>query len=388
MKFSTLSKAGVVTLLGATLIGTSLGVQAGTQDSIFGNVEPALRERMFFRLNAIHAQAKTTAQDAYDVTGPVLSRADLQYVKDNGSNFFEDNAGDPLDYTTAANLLLSPTAGLTRQADRSGCASVRDGLGTPCGLRGRGSNRLSALALSVGYFLDEEYKWAVEAFVLSAPLKASVYGLGANGMNGKRMIDTKLLPPMVTFGRYFGTAKDALRPYLGAVASYAIFFDTRATNELNTYQAGSSEGDTTVKIKNAFGVGPMVGFKYEPPTSDWHLSFSIGKVRYKTEATLITNNTVIKDGAAVLGDYGAYITNAIVGGNNTYAQSNNGVVVTTTGAPVGYTAGQSVSLTEALMCDVAKNKNNSDACNLGTYVRKSSTVLDNTLFMLSVGHRF
>lgn len=388
MKFSTLSKVGVATLLGASLFGASVGVQAGApQDSIFGNVEPALRDRMFFRLNAVSATVKTTASDVRDVNGPVVSIPELENLRDNGSNFFSAADGNSLDYTLGVNQLLGAN-GLSRQAAVSGCASIAQGLGSPCGLKARGANHLNTLALSVGYFLDAEYKWALEAMVLSAPLKVSIYGEGNNWLNGKEVMSTKLLPPIVSLGRYFGNAKDSFRPYLGALASYAMFFDTRPTSNLNTYVGAASPNDTTISIKNSLGFGPMIGFKYQPASSNWHVSLNLGHVRYKTDATIITNNTTIKGDTPVLNDYGAYITNAIVGGNNSYRGPTNGIVVNTTGQPAGKTAGDVVPLTEALMCDLAFNRSGSTSCNLGTYVRKTTTVLDNTLFMLSVGHSF
>lgn len=388
MIFSTLSKVGFATLLGASLFGTSIAVQAGTpQDSIFGNVEPALRERMFFRLNAISATVKTTASDVRDVNGPVVSITELETLRDNGSNFFSAADGSSLDYTLGVNQLLGAN-GISRQAAVSGCASIAQGLGSPCGLKARGANHLNTLALSVGYFLDEDYKWALEAMVLSAPLKVSIYGEGNNWLNGKEVMNTKLLPPIVSLGRYFGNAKDSFRPYVGAMASYAMFFDSRATSSLNTYVGAASPNDTTISIKNSFGVGPMIGFKYQHPSSNWQVSLNVGNVRYKTDATIVTHNTVIKSNTPVLNDYGAYITNAIVGGNNAYTGSTNGIVVDATGQPAGKTAGDVVPLTEALMCDLAFNKSGSTSCNLGTYVRKTTTVLDNTLFMLSVGRSF
>lgn len=397
MKFSTTSKVRAAALLCATLSAVSTGAQAGaSQDSIFGNVEPALRDRMFFRVSFISASVKTTTKDTYDVTGPVVSRADVQYLKGSyasggsgaQSQYFVDETGSPLDYGLAGTLL---DGALTNQATRTGCASVAQGLGTPCGIKGRGTNRLNTTALSVGYFLDESYKWALEAFVLAAPLKAAVYGDGPNGLNGRKIIETKLLPPMVSLGHYFGGAKDSLRPYIGAAASYAIFFDTRATSDLNTYQGGASPSDTSVKINNAFGIGPVVGFRYQPESGGWFVGMSLGNMRYKTEATITTRNTTITSASQVTLDYGAYVTSAIVGGNNTYNNSTTGTQITanTSGPlPTGYTPGQVVPLTNALMCDLAKYKFNNDSCNLGTYVRKSSTILDNTLFMLSVGHNF
>lgn len=76
-------------------------------------------------------------------------------------------------------------------------------------------------------------------------------------------------------------------------------------------------------------------------------------------------------------DYGPNVVNTNVNGAenalNTYLRpqyKDTGYVVT------------------ALMCDLAATKYRNDNCNLGTFERKQNTVLDNTMFMFSVGRTF
>jgi len=40
------------------------------------------------------------------------------------------------------------------------------------------------------------------------------------------------------------------------------------------------------------------------------------------------------------------------------------------------------------MCDLAKLKYGNNECNHGTFVRRADTILDNTMFMFSVGRSF
>jgi outer membrane protein W len=393
MKFSTLSKAGFAASVCAALTAMSTGASAGTlQDTIFAKVEPSARDRMFFRLSYINAHVKTTTGDAYDVTGPVVARGDVnKYVGDGQTGFvsgFEYTGIDLSDHSGSSSLYTSfvGTAldgALITDSTYLNCASLAQGLGTPCGIKAKGTNTVGTMALSVGYFLDERYQWAVEAFVLAAPVKAGVYGDGKNHLNGKKIIDTKLLPPILKFGRYFGESTDVFRPYLGVAASYAVFYDTRATAEMNAYEGGGSPGDTTVKIKNVMGFGPFVGLNIQPKQSDWSVGLSVGKIRFKTEATLTTRNTVISDSSQVLLDYGL-VTNGVIANGNVVLQPQ----VSANGTPAGYVAGQTVSATTALMCDLARAKYGNNDCSHGTFVRRSATTLDNTMIMFNVGRNF
>lgn len=371
MKFSALSRTGFAVALSAVLASMMAPAQAETVDSIFAKVSPSVRDRMFFRINYIQANVKTTSGDAYDVTGPVVAYGDLRKMGTGGS----------YTYPRASNGLRGvyrTQAGVFEQALQddaaAGCQSELAGLGTPCGVRARAQAMVGTPALSVGYYLDSDFEWALEAYVLAAPLKVDVYGDGPNHINGQNIIKLKLLPPTAILGKYFGKKDDKIRPFVGLGGSYAIFFDERATDVLNTYQGGSSSGDTTVKVKNVFGFGPFLGLKANL-SDDWQISVNIGKLRYKTEATLTTRNTVIRDGAAVLSDYGANAQLASSGASSTLDTLND---------PNGL---QTNGITN-LMCDLAAAKYGSTTCNHGTFVRRQSTIMDNTMFVIGVGRSF
>jgi outer membrane protein len=373
-------------------VSESVWAQQMPGDSIYTRISPSIRDRAFMRLSYISANVKTTSGDAYDVTGPVIKRGEIASLLGTGSayatgNYYVTNkTGLPSTYRNIISTQLDDA--LTSEASATGCASMSSGIGTPCGIKAKASSMVGTPALSVGYFLTDEYTWMVEAYVLAAPLDVSVYGDGNNHLNGKNIINLKLLPPTAVLGRYFGDAKAKIRPFVGLGGSYAVFFDVRATDALNNYVGGSSAGDTSVSIKNALGFGPFVGMKAQLDDA-WHISLNVGKLRYKTEATLTTRNTVITSNSEVLLDYGDYVRQAISASNavlNSTVKSGN--------APTGYTAGQSIAGTTALMCDLARARTLAQtgtvgtSCNLGTYVRKQSTVLDNTMVMLSVGRQF
>jgi outer membrane protein len=387
MKFSTLSKAGFAASLCAALAGWSTGAQAGTlQDTIFAKVEPSVRDRMFFRLSYINVNIKTTSKDAYDVTGPVLAQGDVTALGDNGITFFTAGGSD-MSWALAAPLIDGSAGALINDAQVTSCAQLAGGLGTPCGIKAKSASRVATPALSVGAYIDDARSWSVEAFLLALPISADVYGDGENGLNGKKIIQTKLLPPLVVLGHHFGRRDSAFKPFLGLGASYAIFYGTKATESLNAYQGGAGAGDTTVSIKNAFAVGPFAGFKYEPKDGPWSFGLNIGKIRFKTTATLVTQNTVITGGTGVLKDYGPFFDYAVIQGAIPY-ENQGGITVTDGSGLVGFEAGDRVDISTALMCDLAKFKYGRNDCNHGTFVRKAKTTLDNTMFVFSVGRSF
>ena len=421
MKFSALSRTGFAVALSAVLASMMAPAQAETVDSIFAKVSPSVRDRMFFRLNYIYANVKTTSGEAYDVTGNVINKNDITtYLAPGNTSGTQQGAGkasandggtyeSPYYRSCFASGVATPSTTYAQCRSSSGLniyspsnptglntllldainsdvalgyINEAAGLGTPAGIKAKSADSAATPALSVGYFLSDEYTWFVEAFVLAAPLKVTVQGDGVNGsgrpngINGADIINAKLLPPTAILGRYFGGANDRIRPFVGIGGSYAMFFDVRATEALNRYQGGASSGDTTITIKNALGFGPFLGVR-TALDDDWHLNFSVGKLRYKTEATLITRNTTIRSDDAVTADYGPNVANANTGG----AESIDPKIL----------AGQQalgMRAVTALMCDLAATKYKNDNCNLGTFERRQSTVLDNTMFMFSVGRRF
>ncbi len=400
MKFNAWRGRAIAGLCAAWGLALPLAsAQAGTlQDTIFSKAVQEQKSRMFMKLNVISAHVRTTSKDAQDVTGPVLSRSDFGnhlYTNDFFSSF-ESKKKDASLPAESFDLFYDPADTwvgqtyfdiLDREYAASGCEAIRQGLGTPCGIKVKSATTMGTVAISLGYRLGEEAAWQVEAFVLAAPLATDVHGDGANQLRGQKIIETKLLPPIVTLGRQFGSAGQ-LRPYVGLGVSYAVFYDTRATQTLNAYQGGSGLGDTTVRIHNTWGLGPFVGASYE--LDDWQIGFTVGRLRFKPETTLTTNNTRITSDSLVLKDYGASASSQLVGAEGIYATGNpnSAITVKATGTPVGYTAGQAVPLTTAIMCDLARAKLGSNDCNLGTYKRRASTTLDATMFMLTIGRNF
>lgn len=398
-------RAGLATVLAAsaaTWVAPAMA-QMSPADTIFSQVAPSLRDRMFMRLNYVHANVKTTAGETYDVTGPVVGYNDIPSLIGEGSSGLAFNGGLSF-YSTDVRFLrkynsttLPVNAGAAWPLLKAGidntvdtCPRYAEGLGTPCGVRARSQTTVGTPAISVGYFLDDAHSWVVEAFLLAAPLKVDVFGQGNNGLDGKNIIKTKLLPPTAILSHYFGAKESKFRPFVGVGGSYAIFFDTRATSLLNEYVGGMSANDTSVSIKNAFGVGPFAGFKFQLD-DDWHINLNVGMLRYRTEATLITRNTVIRSGSAVLNDYGPDISTAIAAGDNSIGAptgSLGGRPIAKANDPAGFAPGQIVPGVTALMCDLASAKAQAPTCNFGSFTRKQSTKLDNTLFMFSVGRTF
>lgn len=380
MSVSGLSRLGVLMAMSAAALLLPTAQAQQSRESIFAKVEPSLRDRAFMRLNYIVANVKTSSSDARDVTGPVLNRGDIKKYLGPGTAYAADYLAGNTPYTKLSVSSANGTQFLDERLNNgmeldanNGCETVRDGLGTPCGIKARSGAMVGTPAVSVGYFFNDEYTWFVEAFVLAAPLRVSVYGDGNNNLNGREIIQLKLLPPVAILGRYFGEAQARVRPFVGFGASYAMFFDTKATSTLNTYQGGRSPGDTSVSLKNAMGYGPFAGVKMQLD-DDWHINLNIGKIRFKTEATLITRNTTITGDSEVLKAYGPAVQGAMQVGEELEVKDR--------------ATGADVSTTTAVMCLLAKYRDGREGCNLGTFVRKQSTVLDNTMFMLSVGRRF
>lgn len=267
---------------------------------------------------------------------------------------------------------------------------------TPQGIRAKSGNPSETLALSVGYFLNDDQNWAVEALVLGAPLRATVYGAGINDrgdpnqLTGREIIHTKMLPPMAKFGYYFGNKNWVVRPYVGIAAMYAIFFDTKTTSYFDEYQGGK----TSISLKNAFGVGPFIGLQSDVAKSGWQVGVSIGKIKIKTEATLVTRGTMFKTGDLALTDYKQTTADAIdqaesllTTANNNATNANNARATPFASTTYNIAPG---GMTTELMKDLAAYKQVAQGGDgtLGTFVRKQRSTLDNTIFMLSVGKSF
>ena len=357
------------------------------------------------RAGAVYVKIKTKSGDTYDVTGPVVTLSELENVFKGplsrysnidfslpGSSFTPQ---ENFDYLFTSDVLFDEQKGIPLLTNNMRANGIT-GIGTPPGIKGFAKPEAGTLGVSIGAFLDDDYKWLVEAYVLAAPISTSVNISGVTvranvprgqqpgeypiGIDGQEIIKTKLLPPVLMFGRYFGDEKSMFRPYLGAMGMYAIFYDTKATETLNSYVGGTNPGDTTVSIKNAFGLGPVMGLKVNL-WDDWHASLNVGHVKLKTQATLTTRNTRITSQSKIVQDLGSLSDN-ITTGESVYGSLSS--------CREGYEDACQIvirngGLTSMVMKGIMADRG---ADNLGTFVRKTNTTLTNTIFMLSVGRSF
>lgn len=401
--------------------GGHVGVANAADDGLALKMASSVRDRVFVRAGAIYVKIKTKSGDTYDVTGPVMTRDEIAAVVANRpliASVVTIPPGFSTTPSSIATLVTDASVGIPLlltvmdqgpdgvTAEDTGIASDDDdrilALGTPPGVKGKAANSASTAGFSLGLYLDDEYKWSVEAYVLAKPVSTSISAYGRPtyqaspdgdaldvvpfGLEGQKIMSTKLLPPLVLFGRHWQIGSTPLKFYTGVAAMYAMFYDTKATEALNSYVGGGNPGDTTISIKNTFGFGPMVGLKYDV-NDNWHVSLNVGSVKLKTTATLVTRNTTINKFTGAIYDYGYQTPPPSVDGlyansiadtaqvaefvtaryaNNPIVQANGGVTGIL-GKAVAALRGQD---------------------NLGTYVRKTKTELENTLFMLSVGRSF
>lgn len=321
------------------------------------NLQPS--KRFFARVGYTYIKPNTKSGETTDLSGPVIRYGEIS---------------SRTDYSNPSTALLVGQLDRAMEYDNVG------GLGIPGGVKSEAKGAGSP-TVELGMFLDDEQKWAVQGFVLALPFDNSIEGRGqvnhvsmdtgevtlsrANYLDGKTVVKTKQLPPTFILNRYFGSRGAKLRPSIGLGVTYAIFFDTQATDVLNEYSGGRTE----VKIKNAFGAGPFVGLQYQL-TDNIHLSGSLGYVKLKTEAKLTTRDTMFTSASPVLYDYSGAI-----------GRTNQGFTEMPA-APPFFAGG--AALVDDMLTTIARARGG----NLGTYVRRLKTELDPWVFNVSVGYSF
>ncbi len=395
--------------VGALLVMTALPAAAGPsiEDSLALSMSKGLRDRMFWNLSVVSTKTKTKSEQPRDMTPEIVSiqalsdmRADLVSKLPAGTVLTGSSVPSSLTtdqdkinwikqryYGTWEQFSIAGTPLLDAALQEDyGFAPGEGYLTTPQGIRAKSGNPSETAALSVGFYLNDDQNWAVEALVLGAPLRASVYGAGTNDRGepnqlvGKEIIRTKMLPPIAKFGYYFGNRDWVVRPYVGVAAMYAIFFDTKTTSYFDEYQGGK----TSISLKNAFGVGPFIGLQSDVAKSGWNVGLSVGKIKIKTEATLVTRGTMFGTGSLALQDYKQVTLDAINNGEELVlpqAQATEGRA-----GVVAFPNGFTTELVKDLAA-FKQAKQGGDGT-LGTFVRKQRSTLDNTILMLSVGKSF
>lgn len=333
-----------------------------------------VRDRLFMRIGYTSVITKTRSEDARDLSGFVLSRQDINGAIDTAA-LCSTNPSDPRLAGLNCARYDDQAGGIVWDTFVRG-SIVRDGLdaegvsgiGTPPGIRARSQKNIGTPTVSIGYWLDQDRKWLLEGYVLAAPLKVDITGEGTNpsgqpnGINGKVIATTKLLPPLVIGSYNFGEANAMFRPYVGVGAMYAVFFGAKATPDLERYVGGP----TTITTKNTFGFGPFLGLK-TAINEDWHINISVGRIGLRAESRLVTSNTQIRSGDQVISDLAPRLVSAITEGD---------------GIAIGDGSVPASTLVNEL---VAFNKGQTS---LGTFVREQKMKLTNTIINVSVGMNF
>jgi outer membrane protein len=368
---------------------------AQTSNTIFPEGwDRSVRDRMFMRLGYIAMDPKTKSSEVYDVTGPVIAKGELTAYAQN-ADLSALTADQSLAVTSAATRLdrpfnPGPGGALAEGFNNPNWAGTRyeNGLGTPGGIKSKIGNS-GTPAVSIGFYLTEEYTWALEAFLLGLPMKIKAYGDGTReddgaplGLSGHQLISAKMLPPTFLLGRYFGDKNAKLRPYLGVGGAYAIFFDAKTTNFLDTYVGGK----TTVALKNSMGWGGFAGLQYNI-TDATTIGLNLGLLKLKSQATLTTRNTIMlgegdladRGVPSVLRDYPLYVRRAMFAAG----PSGSGVTLGNGREVINLT-----DLTEGLAILRQAEGRAAPGDGIGTYVRKQNIDVTSKLFMLTVGHSF
>lgn len=396
MKISSVARKATAIVVAMAAMGAVS--TAFAQSSIFPTGwDNKVRDRLFMRLGYTQTFTKTKSEEARDITGNVVSLQDFRNAYDLGNAITVTcmaEFGNQTTYTTEECTRLAAYD----NSDPGNLATdyspffrdyafniIRDnalvplgleGIGTPAGITAKAQKSVGTPTISLGYWLDDDYKWLIEAYVLAAPLKIKIYGGGyrdnglPNTLNGKHIATTKLLPPLVIASYNFGDKRSVVRPYVGVGGMYAIFFDGKPTSFFDEYQGGK----TTLTTKNTFGFGPFVGVQ-SPITDAWHVNLSVGQIALKTTSRLVTSGTQMGANSAVLNDLPALVRQAIADGNTFW-----------TGSPADGYLQKASNFTDVTMELVKRSKNN--ASDLGTFVREQKMKITNTIVTLSVGRSF
>lgn len=386
MKISSVARKATAIVVAMAAMGAVS--TAFAQSSIFPTGwDNKVRDRLFMRLGYTQTFTKTKSEEARDLSGPVVTRQDLVDAGDLGTSLSlacEDGGYDGVTpsledcrkYGDGLGGYAYGDGGLGLLLDQMDVEGLT-GLGTPPGIKAKAQKSIGTPTISVGYWLDDDFKWLIEAYVLAAPLNTKIYGDGyrndgtPNSLNGKHIASIKLLPPLVIGSYNFGDRRSVVRPYIGVGAMYAIFFDARTTAFFDEYQGGK----TTITTKNTFGFGPFVGL--QSALSDvWHVNLSVGQVALKTTSTLVTSGTQIRTGAQVLNDFSqgdSGVSHWIGVGEALWNENHPN-------------PNYQNRFTTSIMELVRRNKNN--ASDLGTFVREQKMKITNTIVTLSVGRSF
>lgn len=298
-------------------------VQQDTDTGMHLSLVPSAR--YFVRMGTAYIKPYDSSTAAKDISGPVVPRN----VSDIINKVY---ATDPAGKAASGLTNAGKTAAFSLQDSMTqdvahGFTQYTNGIGIPADVRQKSSGGRATFYLSLGMYLDDDKQYSAETFVLGAPIKLNAVGQGLIGPGPDRYYDlkdglgtvegpfpkndlgkvgsTKLLPLTMIFTRYFGKASSEFRPSIGVMFTYNLFFETEASQALSDY----SGGPTKIKLKDAPGIGPLLGIDYQ--VSDrWQINARVGYVVSKTvgsattqvDPRILAQSPVVNDLPGLTGD--------------------------------------------------------------------------------------
>lgn len=331
-------------------------------------IEPA--RNLFARFGLLGFKMNNKSEAAKDVSGPVLSRPANSSSPTVGDRSwwcpaFDDN-DDPVTPCNPANSILAgPVQTIYGGAIESGlfAGTGTDELGLPEDVRAKFANPTPGAVGTLGLYLDEDHKWAIEAPIMALPFNIDVYGAGAF-QNAGKIIKAKALGLLVFGHYYFGQKNDKFRPSVSLTANYLVPFDIQSTSQLELWTGGR----TKISSKASFGLGWMVGGKYSF-NDRWDVNFNVGQFKAKIDSTLVTYDTVFTPNSPIFTYWPGQL------GENLRALKRQNVLVTQLRGMIAYRN-----------YDPANRVNG--GANLGTYTRTQSQTLDPYVMLMTVGYNF
>jgi outer membrane protein len=156
-------------------------------------------------------------------------------------------------------------------------------------LPGTKVNIEDATQFSGGFAYDINDNWGVLFAVVSLPFEHDLVGDGAISGAGKIGL-VKQLPPTI-LGQYkFLDAASPFRPYVGAGATYAYFFDEEGTATL-TALTNPGGAPTTLSAKSKLASTVQIGGQFAI-NKNWFVDVNAMKTFLKTTTSLSTGQRI------------------------------------------------------------------------------------------------
>ncbi len=139
----------------------------------------------------------------------------------------------------------------------------------------------------ITYMLSD--RWAID-LPLAAGFKHDVLAAGAIAGAG-RLGEVNALPVTLLLQWRFGSADDALRPYIGIGPTYAYLYDARSTATLTAITGGTPSRPTLLDMESKLTFTAQLGlaWRFAPR---WALDMAVMKTPLKTTGTLSTGQTI------------------------------------------------------------------------------------------------